>query len=130
MPVLLFLFVLPTLSGCVSNETLSTVLPVLQEWWSFISFAAIAWTAGQMAKHLAPPPSTKGWKFFWRTLPYHPVVLGVLFGCTGWGPMPVALVKAHATGAMYYGAAGVLATYAHDLWKTWVKYKAPPSGAA
>lgn len=120
IPLLAMMF---TLTGCLPTETLTAILPILVEWWSFLSFAAIAWTAGQAAKHLAPPPSTAGWRIFWRTLPYHPVVFGMIFGATGIGPLPEAFVKAHGTGPLYYGFAGVIAVYSHDLWKTWVKYK-------
>lgn len=120
----LLLILATLLTGCVSAEVLTIVTPVVIEWWSFFAFAALAWTAGQAAKSLAPAAETSSfWKFFWRTLPYHPVALGVLFGLVNVLPLPTAIVKAHASGSLYYGFAGVVACYAHDLWQTWVKYR-------
>lgn len=124
LPWLALFFTVMQLSGCVDTETLTATLPLLSEWWSLPAFAAIAWTGGQAAKALAPAAETHpGWKFFWRTLPYHPVVGGILFGLSGVGPLPTFVTKAHGSGALYYGLAGVLATYGHDLWVTWTKYK-------
>lgn len=116
--------VVTLLSGCVSNETLQLVLPIAVEWWSFFAFAAIVWTVCQAAKSVAPDASTsKSWELFWQILPFIPVALGVAFGMLNVLPLPVAVVKAHASGSLYYGASGVLACYAHDIWQTWMKYK-------
>lgn len=124
LPWLVLFIAASQMSGCVDTETLTAILPFVSEWWSLPAFAAISWTAGQAAKSLAPAPETNQfWKFFWRTLPYHPAVAGILFGLSGVGPLPTFVTKAHGSGALYYGLAGVIACYAHDLWVTWVKYK-------
>lgn len=76
----------------------------------FFGVAAILYALGALFKRVAPDAARSAfWRWYRRTLPFHPVVVGMVYG---WFVGDV--VK--------FGASGVLACYAHDIYRTWVKH--------
>jgi hypothetical protein len=118
------LFVLAALvlfTGCVS---LSEVLPFASEHVLFMTTAASFYALGRFFKFMAPAPE-KGrfWRLFRQTLPWHPVFAGVFLGLFCPGICPASVGTGRIACALYFAGAGVLATYGHDVFRTWEKYR-------
>ena len=62
-------------------------------------------------------------RLFRRTLPWHPVCAGVLLGFVfpDLTPAWFQAVAGRVAGAMYFGACGVLSTWAYDAVRKWRK---------
>lgn len=99
------------------------IWPFLIEWWPFFAVAVILYIVGNQIKKYAPSAKTsKFWMVYWATLPIHPLVVGIILGFFGL-PVP-ATVQALGEGAaeLYYGFAGILSPYLHDVIQTAKKY--------
>jgi hypothetical protein len=103
------------------------IIPTLLEWWPLFFFAAILWSLGQQIKKIIPD-HTKSifWKYYWATLPIHPVMAGLIFGSFSFAPLPSNIKSLGGiSGILFYGFSGFLAVYARDLFQTFIKYKNP-----
>jgi len=106
-------------------ETAKYVIDLILEHWALVFSSALLWSVSNAFKTVAPPASTsKAWSWAWRLLPIQPLVLGLLLGSIPKSPLPESLNSLGAVARLlYYGGAGVLATYAHDIFITAKKYK-------
>ena len=101
------------------------ILSTIQSTWTLLFAAAILRAIGEVVKKVAPPAEQGlAWKIFWQTFPLHPILAGVVFGLLKVAPVPdwVSSMGGKA-GALYYGGAGFLSIYYHDVMTTWKKYK-------
>jgi hypothetical protein len=109
------------LSACFAA---ADVVPLIESHVLFATTAAMLWGLGKMATALAPEASASGfWALFRRTLPWHPVLTGAWLGLAFPHLVPESVGVGRVAAALYFGASGVLATYGHDVFRTWVKYR-------
>lgn len=109
------------LSGCFGT---SDVIPLLDQHVLFATTAAMLWALGRMATVLAPKACvSRFWSLYRRTLPWHPVLTGAGIGFAFPHLVPQAVGTGRVAAMLYFGASGVLATYGHDVFRTWVKYR-------
>jgi hypothetical protein len=91
--------------------------------WPFIVFCLTAALVVQVFKGAVWTKARgdgKGVKagFFWwmrKTLPLHPVAAGALFGLIPGLPTSPGIPETMASSALYYGAAGLVSTWAFDI---------------
>ncbi len=100
-------------------------LTIALEHWPFFAASGLLWAIGQVIKAIVPPAATnKHWSIVWRLLPFYPFLFGLVIGCLPWAPLPpVVKTLGGFVGFLYYGASGVLASWFHDIWSTFKKYK-------
>lgn len=87
--------------------------------WVFFAATFIFATAGQVMKQIFTKERAEESKFFWlmrATMPLHPVLAGIALGLSGVFP-PEEGIQTRPHQALYFGAAGVLSSYAFDLVK-------------
>lgn len=108
-------------AGCVSaNE----IIPVASAHVLFLTTAASLWALGRFATFMAPPAESHWfWRLFRRTLPWHPVFSGAAIGFLFPQVLPADVSAGRVAAALYFAGSGVLATYGHDVFRTWSKYR-------
>jgi hypothetical protein len=121
MPKLVAVLALALIGGCMVEST--DLLALLGSNLLFFTNAAVLWGIGRAVTSLAPAPTTPLWKLFRRTLPWHPVAAGAFIGFTWSHMLPESAGHGRIAAAIYFGASGVLAAYAHDLFRTWLKHR-------
>lgn len=106
------------------NLIFTTLWPVILEWWPFIAVMFILWYVGQEIKKKIPPASTNWfWQWYWRTLSFHPLIIGLALGYFGL-PVPATInAMGHGIPELYYCFAGMASVKWHDALRTWQKYK-------
>jgi hypothetical protein len=100
------------------------IVRFLSEHPQFAAVSAILWALGQMAKGLAPLPSAgRFWRWYRKTLPWHPIFVGSVFGLAfpqlsleGFGP-------GRAAASLFFAGSGVGAVFFHTfVYRPWTKH--------
>jgi len=115
-------FVIAVLAyGC--GMTTAELLPLAHAHLLFLCSAAVLYSVGR-AVNAAAPSAERGWfwRLFRRTLPWHPVFAGFAIGALLHEHLPDGIGDGRLASGIYFGASGVVATYAHDILRTWSKY--------
>lgn len=119
MPFVLILSL--CLAGCLTPVD---VMPLVQAHLVFFATSAMLWAIGRCVTALVPKASAGGvWRLFRRTLPWHPVAAGAWIGYAFPHLLPAEFGTGRMASAIYFGAAGVLATYGHAVFREWVKHR-------
>lgn len=97
--------------GCESTLLLQ-FWPIIEQNGPGIAFAVIAVAAGEAAKKFAP----EKWKVFHDTLPWHPVIVGMIFGgfCHQYTPEWFFSDSGWIAGSMYFGMSGKVSTWLYS----------------
>lgn len=108
-------------AGCISAND---VLPLASEHVLFVTTAASLYALGKFFTFMAPR-ADRGvfWRVFRQTLPWHPVFAGAFIGFAFPQLVPASVGVGRIASALYFAGSGVLATYGHDVLRTWTKYR-------
>lgn len=101
-------------------------VPFLLENWIFLAVVVILWYVGQEIKKQAPAATESTlWRFYWKTLPFHPVIIGIVLGAFAPVPASIVAVLGNTVGYYYYACAGVISIVWHDVYTSWKKHPKP-----
>ena len=99
----------------------TTWIHTLAPYVTWLCLALVLAAIGQVVKRVALQSGLAHWRWFWASLPLHPVLVGGVLGASKALPLPEGAGTTALAGAVYYAASGICCTWIYDLARSWMK---------
>ena len=99
----------------------AVLIETLAPYVTWICLALVLASIGQLVKRYALESGLARARWFWASLPLHPVIAAALLGATMALPLPQGVGTTSLAGAVYYAASGICCTWIYDLVRSWLK---------